>query len=141
MKAYLDTSVILRKLLGEPGALKEWGHWDEGCTSELTRVESLRVLDRLRLQGSLDDGEVAEKRRLLREILETADLITLNSAVLDRASQSFPTVIGALDAIHLASALLYLEHGKGDPLFFMTHDLRLGTAAQALGFETRGSGS
>ena len=137
MKAYLDTSVILRKLLGEPGALKEWGHWDEGCTSELARVESMRVLDRLRLQGSLDDGEVAEKMSLLREVLETADLITLDSAILERASRSYPTVVGTLDAIHLASALLYLEHENGK-LLFMTHDRRLGTAAQALGFETRG---
>ncbi|MEK7382266.1 MAG: type II toxin-antitoxin system VapC family toxin [Elusimicrobiota bacterium] len=137
MKAYLDTSVILRKLLGEPGALKEWGHWDEGCTSELTRVESLRTLDRLRLQGSLDDGEVAEKMELLRDVLETADMIGLDSRVLDRASQSYPTVVGALDAIHLASALLYLEHRK-EKLIFMTHDRRLGIAAQALGFETRG---
>ena len=137
MKAYLDTSVILRKLLGEPGALKEWGHWDEGCTSELTRVEALRVLDRLRLQGSLDDGEVAEKMRLLREVLETADLIALDSAILDRASQSYPTVVGTLDAVHLSSALLYVELKK-EPVFFMTHDRRLGTAAEALGFETRG---
>ena len=137
MKAYLDTSVILRKLLGEPGALKEWGHWDEGCTSELTRVESLRTLDRLRLQGSLDDGEVAEKMQRLRDILETTDVIGLDSRVLDRASQSYPTVVGTLDAIHLASALLYLEHDK-EKLIFMTHDNRLGTAAQALGFETRG---
>jgi predicted nucleic acid-binding protein len=137
MKAYLDTSVILRKLLGEPGALKEWGLWEEGCTSELTRVESLRVLDRLRLQGSLDDDEVSEKMQLLREILETTDLIALDSTILDRAAQSYPTVIGALDAIHLASALLYLEHKK-EKLLFMTHDHRLGIAAQALGFETRG---
>ena len=137
MKAYLDTSVILRKLLGEAGALKEWGDWDEGCTSELTRVESLRVLDRMRLQGSLDDVEVAEKMQLLREILETADLISLDSTILDRASQSYPTVVGASDAIHLASALRYLEHKK-ENLFFMTHDHRLGIAAQALGFETRG---
>ena len=137
MKAYLDTSVILRKLLGEPGALKEWGHWDEGLTSELTRVEAQRALDRLRLQGSLDDGEVSEKMRLLREILETADQIALDAAILDRASQSFPTVIGTLDAIHLSSALLYLEH-KNEKLIFMTHDHRLGLAAQALGFDTRG---
>lgn len=139
MKVYLDTSVILRKLLGEPGALKEWGSWDEGCTSAITRVESLRALDRLRLQGSLDDAEVAEKMRLLREVLETSDQIVLDAAILDRASQSYPTVIGALDAIHLASALLYFEHKK-ERLLFLTHDYRLGIAAQAVGFETLGLG-
>lgn len=139
MKVYLDTSVILRKLLAEPGALKEWGHWDEGFTSEITRIESLRVLDRRRLQGSLDDVEVAEKMRLLREIIEATDQIALDAAILERASQSYPTVIGTLDAIHLASALLFIEHKK-EKLLFLTHDHRLGIAAQALGFETRGLG-
>lgn len=137
MKVYLDTSIILRKLLAEPGPLKEWGRWDAGCTSEITRVEALRTLDRLRLQGDLDDAEVTEKRRLLREIMETADSITLDTQILDRASQSYPTVIGTLDAIHLASALLYLEE-KDEKLVFLTHDHRLGLAAQALGFETLG---
>lgn len=137
MKVYLDTSVLLRTLLGESGALKEWGHWDEGYTSEITRVESLRTLDRLRLQGRLQDAEVAEKMQLLREVLETTGLLALNQPVLDRAAQSFPTIVGTLDAIHLASAMLYSEERK-NKLIFLTHDIRLGIAAQALGLETRG---
>ncbi len=138
MKAYLDTSVILRKLLGEPGALKEWGHWDEGCTSEITRVESLRVLDRLRLQGSLEDREVAEKMQLLKGILETTDLITLDSAILGRASQSYPTIIGTLDAIHLATALLWKEM-TGTQITMATHDETLGLSAKAHGLSVVGS--
>ncbi len=139
MKVYLETSVILRKILAEPGALKEWGLWDEGCTSELTRVEALRTLDRLRLQGSLDDAGVGEKRRLLKDILEATDSITLDAQVLDRASQSYPTIIGTLDAVHLASALLLFEE-RNEKLIFLTHDQRLGLAAQAVGFDTLGLG-
>lgn len=138
MKVYLDTSVILRKILGEPEALKGWGHWDEGYTSEITRVESLRALDRLRLQGSLDDVEVSEKMSLLRETLETTGLISLNPAVLERASRSYPTVLGTMDAVHLASALLYVEQKK-ERLLFLTHDHRLAIAARALGLEISGS--
>lgn len=137
MKVYLDTSVILRKLLGEPGALPRWGRWSEGCTSRLTRLEALRTLDRLRLQGGLDDAELVEKRRLLRQVLDATDLIALNETVLDRAERSFPTVLGTLDAVHLASALLYMESRK-TALVFLTHDLRLGLAAQAAGMETQG---
>lgn len=138
MKAYLDTSVILRKLLGESGALQEWGAWSEACTSELTRVEALRTLDRLRLQGGLDDAEVAEKMSALRDVLDTCDTVALDTVVLDRAARSFPTVVGTLDAVHLASAQLYNEQAK-EALIFMTHDRRLAVAAQALGLETRGA--
>ena len=137
MKAYLDTSVILRKLLGEPGALENWGDWAEGHTSEITRVESLRALDRLRLQGGLDDAEVAEAMRMLKAVLDATATIGLNQAVLERASRSYPTVLGTLDAVHLASALLYMEQ-KRETLLFLTHDDRLAIAAQAMGLETRG---
>lgn len=137
MKVYIDTSVLLRKLLGEPDAIREWGDWTEGFTSEITRVEALRALDRLRLQGLLQDAEVSEKMSLVRGALEATSLITLNRAVLERASRSFPTVIGALDAIHLASVLLY-EERRDERLVFLTHDRRLATAARAVGLETRG---
>ena len=137
MKAYLDSSVILRKLLGEPGALKEWGSWVEGYTSEITGVESLRTLDRLRLEGRLEDAEIAEKMQLLREVLDSTGGIALNAAVLERASRNYPTVLGTLDAIHLASAVIYLEQRR-ERLVILTHDLRLAIAAQALGFDTLG---
>lgn len=137
MKIYLETSVILRKILGEPEPLKEWGLWERGCTSEITRTESLRTLDRLRLQGGIDDFEIAEKMGLLRDVLEGTDLIGVDQSVLDRASQSFPTVVGALDAIHLASALIYTEQKK-EKLIFLTHDRRLAIASRALGFEIKG---
>jgi predicted nucleic acid-binding protein len=140
VKAYLDTSVILRKLLGQPGAIKEWGRWDEGYTSEITRLESLRTLDRLRLEGKLQDEEVSEKMRLLGMVLESTGTIAINEAVLKAASQSFPTIIGSLDAIHLASALLCEQKIKGK-LIILTHDVRLGIAAQAMGFQTRGLAS
>lgn len=135
MKVYLDTSVILRKILGEDAPLEEWGLWDQGYTSAITRVEALRALDRLRLQGGIDDAEVAEKVQLLREVLDATGIISVNQAVLDRAAQSYPTVVGTLDAIHLASALIYTEQKK-EPLVFLTHDHRLALASKALGFET-----
>lgn len=138
MRAYLDTSVLLRKLLGEPGAFKEWGRLEKCYTSEITSVEALRALDRLRLEGKLRDIEVSEKMRLLREMLEAVGRIALNGAVLEKASQSYPTVVGALDAIHLASASLYVERQK-EKLLFLTHDCQLAVAAQALGFEVSGA--
>lgn len=137
MKVYLETSVILRKLLGEPDSLREWGHWEEVYTSELTRVESLRTLDRLRLQGDIADDEISERRRQLGEILAGCDHIAMTRAVLDAAARSYPTVVGTLDALHLSSAMLYAERRKSE-LVFLTHDVRLGIAARAVGMRTLG---
>lgn len=138
MRAYLDTSVLLRKALGEPGAFKDWDQLEKCYTSEITLVESFRTLDRLRLEGRLGDIEVSEKMRALREMSSALGFIALNRAILDRASRSFPTVVGTLDAIHLGSAMLYAERQR-ERLVFLTHDLQLAVAAQALGFEVRGA--
>jgi predicted nucleic acid-binding protein len=49
--AYLDTSALLRLVLREPGALEELRSCEAMVASELIAVESLRTIDRLRLQG------------------------------------------------------------------------------------------
>ena len=48
-----------------------------------------------------------------------------------------PTELGTLDAIHLASALLWKEAFGVDPTL-VTHDIALGLAAQAHGFKILG---
>lgn len=70
MIAYLDSSVLLRVVLGQRGRLREWTSVREGIASagdEMTVVEPAR-------------------------------------AILSRAGESLPTPLGALDAIHLATA-------------------------------------
>lgn len=137
MLAYLDTSVILRKLLGDKGALKEWGGWELCYTSAITRVETLRTLDRLRLQGKLTDPEVASVVTAMGATWEAFGIVGASEAVLSRAAQSFPTVLGTLDAIHLASALL-LQESKDKPVLLLTHDRQLGVGARAAGLKSRG---
>jgi predicted nucleic acid-binding protein len=53
--AYVDSSVLLRLVLRQPGALKEWSSVEEGVTSALTQVECLRTLDRLRIVERISD--------------------------------------------------------------------------------------
>jgi hypothetical protein len=53
MRVYFESSVVLRVVLGETGRLKEWSRASAALTSEITRVECLRTLDRLRLSGGL----------------------------------------------------------------------------------------
>ena len=134
MNAYLDTSAVVRKLLNRPDAHPQWGDWSAACTSALTRVEACRALDRFRLQGLLSDEEIAQSFETLNAYLERVDSIPVSDAVLRRASQPFSTVIKTLDAIHLATAILWRDqHQK--PIAFLTHDVSQETAARALGFK------
>jgi hypothetical protein len=48
-----------------------------------------------------------------------------------------PTTLGTLDAIHLATALMWAEHA-GFPLVMATHDQLLATAARASGLRVVG---
>ena len=136
MTAYLDTSVILRILLREPNPVEVWGKWQRAFSSNLWRVEALRTVDRLRLSGELSDQEVADLVRDIRVVHETLAIHPLTERILRRASETFPTVVGTLDAIHLATALAIREVEPIDLL--LTHDGQLGTAARSLGFSVLG---
>ena len=81
--------------------------------------------------------EAALRRQTVNEWLEAIDLILLRPAVLSRASEPLPTPLGTLDALHLASALVWRD--RMSPLSVVaTHDAALGLAAKAFGFEVRG---
>lgn len=136
MIAYVDSSVILRIVLGQPNPLDSWDRIERPVASELARVECLRTIDRARLAGRLDDGEVATRRSGLLELLDGLELVALEPAILDRAADPFPTSISTLDALHLATALAIRDDLPS--LAFATHDLSLGTAATAMGFEVHG---
>jgi len=94
-------------------------------------------VDRLRLRARLADAEVAHRRSFLLQLLESLELVELDSLVLDRAAQPQPTELGTLDAIHLATALLWRET-VGTKLVMATHDVALATAAEAHGFRVVG---
>lgn len=137
MTAYIDTSALLRLVLREPGALDDLRSYDALVSSELIAVESARTIDRLRLQGALTVEEAAVRRRAVADWLEAIDLVLLRPAVLSRASEPLPTPLGTLDALHLATALVWRERMGVLPTM-ATHDSALGLAARTFGFDVRG---
>jgi predicted nucleic acid-binding protein len=137
MIAYVDSSVLLRVVLGQQNVLPEWRQIDRGVSSALVTTESLRTLDRVRLRASLSDIETARRRSTILALIDSLELIEIDSLVLDRAAQPMPTELGTLDAIHLASALLWKEATGVDPVV-TTHDKALGLAAQAHGLKVLG---
>jgi hypothetical protein len=133
---YVDSSVLLRVIQGQPGA---WGDWPtiEPVSSQLITVECLRAIDRARLRNLVDETTTARDRASVMEALAAFRLAPIDDAVLSRAADPFPTSVGSLDAIHLATALvLRVEYPE---LQFATHDAELGTAARAMGFAVLGA--
>jgi antitoxin (DNA-binding transcriptional repressor) of toxin-antitoxin stability system len=105
----------------EPDAL-----WSEALvTSRLTHHETWVRLHARRLSQS--HAEIA------RETLGRLAIVERSPLVLERALEPFPSVVRALDAMHLA-ALSFLAGRRQRPKL-ATFDLRLADAATRLGFE------
>jgi len=137
--AYIDSSVLLRKVLGQTGSLREWAAIEVGVASGLVETECLRTLDRLRLRAALSDRELSRRREAVFRLMESLELVDVTGPVLARAAQPLPTELGTLDAIHLATALLWSERARS-ALVMATHDGALGIAARACRLQVVGDG-
>jgi predicted nucleic acid-binding protein len=134
VRVYVDSSVVVRHILNGDRALGEAvSPSDAVGSSDLLVVECQRVLQRERMAGHLDDRQYSETVLLLEAIVERLTIIEMGPAVKRRAAGPFPTVIGTLDAIHLASALLWQETEPGTELRILTLDRQLALCARSLG--------
>lgn len=138
MIVYLDSSVVLRRLLGQPGALDSWEAIERGVGSELVELECLRTLDRLRLAGSLAEETLVELREAVFRLLATLEVVSISRPILGRAAQPMPTTLATLDAIHLATALAWQETFETQ-LLMATHDQALASASRAFGLHVLGT--
>lgn len=121
---YLDTSVVLSRLFAETQAPPA-RFWSQLFTSSrlleyeaVSRVLSQRGGNRLMPQTS--------------NLLAQVDLLDLTPVILARALQPFPVPVRTLDGLHLATMDFLRGHGQSIEL--ATYDVRLATAAEALGF-------
>ena len=81
--------------------------------------------------------EAAARRQVVSEWLEAIDLVLLQRPVLARASEPLPAPLGTLDALHLATALVWQDRMR-QSLVMTTHDRDLALAARSFGIEVRG---
>jgi predicted nucleic acid-binding protein len=137
MNVYVDSSVVLRKLQREPAPMTGWGQWEHAYSSELLRVEVLRSIDRNRLRATITDRDVADLITNAYAIFDAIAFVALTPPILSRASQSFLTPLGTLDALHLSTALRLTEVGSME-LTFVTHDTELAIAARSVNFAVEG---
>jgi len=134
---YVDTSALLRIVLGEPGGLDEIAGAEHLISSELLAVESRRTIDRLQRMGALPEDEALRRLDILAEWLEAVDLVLLRAPILARAGDPLPAPLGTLDALHLATALVWRDRMQ-QPVAFATHNGALAAAARLHGFTVVG---
>ena len=127
LRTYVDSSVYLRILLGQPGAMR-LSDADTACTSAITSTEGRRLLYRLRSKDKLDNASLASRLAEFEALLKLVEIVEIDAAILERAAMPFASPLGALDAIHLASALRANEQG---PVRLLTHNIELAIAARA----------
>jgi predicted nucleic acid-binding protein len=121
---YMDTSVILRIVLGHSDAAAGWFDarlrvGDHLVTSRLAVLESVRVLRREGLDTGLGD-----------DLFSRMALLSVDDELLEDAGEIGPHV-KSLDAIHLASALRI----GIDQATVVTHDANMLHTAAELGFD------
>lgn len=127
---------MLRLVLGEDGPLESWEQLNP-VSSELTRVECLRTIERLQWSNLVAPDVLAVRRANALLLMRAIELAAVSSAVLERAADPFPTYLATLDAIHLATALIMREE-IGD-LVLATHDAKLALAARSMGLTVVGA--
>jgi predicted nucleic acid-binding protein len=120
---YLDTSAAVRLVVVEKGstALRRWvmSRDNQLFSSDLLRVELLRATRRA----------APEEMVQARAVLDSLILLTLSTAICERAAILEPKVLRSLVSLHLAAALEVGDELEG----IVTYDQRLSAGAKALG--------
>ena len=135
--AYFDTSVLVKTYVKESGSSRgrQLARTRQVITSSITGVEMLSAFRRNLASGSIDEGAysaIVTRFSLHRQKLR---LVELTAAVLENAERYVSDFdLRALDAIHIASAMISRERfPKG--LLFITADSRQRDVALQLGLQ------
>ncbi len=132
MIVYLDSSFVIRRLLGVGRPAEFWGKWEKAYASTLMRVECCRAANRLRLEGMIDDAGRARLGTWIETVCNAVTQVPVTDAVLKRASEASQVTVGTLQAIHLAT-IQELEAVHGVKCALASDDAGLVQAAKALG--------
>ena len=132
MKCYVDSSVILRYLLTSSMEFERVREFERVGCSELLFIECNRVIQRYRMEAMITDEQLEEVITHFNELYARLHVFDMNSRVKLRASEAFPTVIGTLDAIHLATASIWARIDS-EPLVVFTFDSQMRRCAQSMG--------
>ena len=134
MDVYLDSTVVLRQMLGSGASWAGWGKWTKAYARMLLRTECNQAANRLRAEGKIDDARRARLGSWIETVCSCVTLVPVTESILRRAGEPLPTDAGVLRSIHLAT-LLELQAAHGVTCAVATDDTALLRAAECLGFE------
>jgi len=78
------------------------------------------------------------RRATILSLIASLEIVEIDAAILERAAQPMPTELGTLDAIHLATVLLWREATRAK-VVMATHDRALAIGALAHGLAVVGT--
>lgn len=133
MVAYLDSSLVLRHILNGDMAIAQAFAHESVIASELLEIECRRVLYRCRLQGELDDDRLYTAFTRLDSVLAGINLLSMDEAVKRRSMESFPMTVKTLDALHVATALVWQSRNPDEPISLYSTDAGMNRVAYAVG--------
>jgi predicted nucleic acid-binding protein len=134
---YFDTSVVVKSYVREEGTARALALSRRYAflSSALVPVELASALRRHRAEKQLTKGELEWIEHRIREDRPHWMLLEVDARVLDRAENLMRTTpVKTLDALHLASALVFQDE-TGLRLPFITGDEPQRRAGQALGLD------
>ena len=134
MVGYVDSSVLLRHILLGDSSIQHVLASDRIISSELLETESRRVIHRYRMDGEIDDEGFVQANGRMTAVLSGISLLALSSAVKKRAMGAFPVRVKTLDALHLASALVFSDTAPEQDVIIFSFDAAMNRCAYALGF-------
>lgn len=138
MTIYVESSALLAVLLKEGNSEQVTNLIEQSAmrvTSTLTILECKRAISRLASGNIISEATGREMLGELQQFEAASDVMEINLEVKRRAGEKFPIEpVRSLDAIHLATALEFLEiYPK---LKILTLDKRITTNLEPLGLRS-----
>jgi len=135
---YLDTSTYLKLFVLESGSgeARQAVHGKKVLSSAILPLESCSALARRKAAGEMNEREFETVLENVRAGLSSIEIVRMTDDILKRAeSVTLQAGARALDAIHIASALMFKDTTSLN-LTFMTSDTKQGDAAGRAGLKT-----
>jgi predicted nucleic acid-binding protein len=137
VKLYAESSAVLAWLMGEPEGAQVLHSLSDAqivTASDLTLVETDRVLIRSVVAGDVSEAQAAARRAVLNRAAVRWSILKLHEEMMERARRPFPCEpVRTLDALHLACALV--ARSAIPDLALLSLDHRIRSSAKLLGFD------
>ncbi len=134
---YFDTSSYLKLIVKESGSEKARKKARESrvLSSAVLPVECFSALSRRKREGKMGENDFQKIVTEIREGLLSLEIVGANDDVLKKAEDvTLHSTARAMDAIHIASALVFQE-GTGIEPSFVTSDKKQSNAAAEMGLK------